>query len=129
MKFPPEAFRRPERQERPGMFREFDATELYCPKCRQAVPVRKRLLNISVRIVRNRWEPRSTRKKSRKGLFFREIVRGESDALFNAETCNIVDDKSGLDCGCALICGMGRISDAGTANDPSGIGQRRSDNH
>ena len=29
-----------------GMFREFDATELYCPRCRQAVPVRKRLLLI-----------------------------------------------------------------------------------
>jgi hypothetical protein len=28
------------------MFREFDATELYCPRCRQAVPVRKRLLLI-----------------------------------------------------------------------------------
>jgi len=27
-----------------GMFREFDATELYCPRCRRAVPVRKRLL-------------------------------------------------------------------------------------
>ena len=27
-----------------GMFKEFDATELYCPRCRQAVPVRKRLL-------------------------------------------------------------------------------------
>jgi len=25
-------------------FKEFDATELYCPKCGQAVPVRKRLL-------------------------------------------------------------------------------------
>jgi hypothetical protein len=25
-------------------FREFDATELYCPKCGQAMPVRKRLL-------------------------------------------------------------------------------------
>jgi hypothetical protein len=25
-------------------FREFDATELYCPKCKRAVPVRKRLL-------------------------------------------------------------------------------------
>lgn len=23
---------------------EFDATELYCPKCRKAVPVKKRLL-------------------------------------------------------------------------------------
>ena len=28
----------------PAMFTEFDATELYCPKCQQAVPVRKRLL-------------------------------------------------------------------------------------
>ena len=27
-------------------FREFDATELYCPKCSQAVQVRKRLLLI-----------------------------------------------------------------------------------
>jgi len=25
-------------------FQDFDATELYCPKCRRAVPVRKRLL-------------------------------------------------------------------------------------
>jgi len=25
-------------------FRDFDATELYCPKCGQASPVRKRLL-------------------------------------------------------------------------------------
>jgi len=25
-------------------FKEFNATELYCPKCKQAVPVRKRLL-------------------------------------------------------------------------------------
>ena len=25
-------------------YNEFDATELYCPKCRRAVPVRKRLL-------------------------------------------------------------------------------------
>ena len=25
-------------------YKEFDATELYCPQCRQAVPVRKRLL-------------------------------------------------------------------------------------
>ena len=31
-------------QARPGMFKEFNATELYCPKCQQAVPVRKRLL-------------------------------------------------------------------------------------
>jgi len=28
------------------MFRELEATELYCPNCRQAVPVRKRLLLI-----------------------------------------------------------------------------------
>lgn len=26
------------------VFKEFDATELYCARCRQAVPVRKRLL-------------------------------------------------------------------------------------
>ena len=26
------------------MYKEFEATELYCPNCRQAVPVRKRLL-------------------------------------------------------------------------------------
>jgi len=30
--------------EKPGMFKEFDATELYCPNCKQAVPVRKHLL-------------------------------------------------------------------------------------
>ncbi|MDI6776770.1 MAG: cytoplasmic protein [Syntrophales bacterium] len=27
-------------------YRDFDATELFCPKCRRAVPVRKRLLLI-----------------------------------------------------------------------------------
>jgi len=32
------------RRNRPDMFKEFDATELYCPKCKRAVPVRKRLL-------------------------------------------------------------------------------------
>jgi hypothetical protein len=26
------------------MYKDFDATELYCQKCKQAVPVRKRLL-------------------------------------------------------------------------------------
>ena len=26
-----------------GMFKEFDATELYCPRCKRPVPVRKRL--------------------------------------------------------------------------------------
>jgi hypothetical protein len=25
-------------------FKEFDASQLYCPRCKQAVPVRKRLL-------------------------------------------------------------------------------------
>jgi len=25
-------------------YRDFDATELFCPRCRRAVPVRKRLL-------------------------------------------------------------------------------------
>jgi hypothetical protein len=25
-------------------YKEFDATELYCPRCKQSVPVRKRLL-------------------------------------------------------------------------------------
>lgn len=29
-----------------GMYKEFDATELYCPRCKSAVPVRKRLLLI-----------------------------------------------------------------------------------
>ena len=27
-----------------GMYKDFDATELYCPRCKEAVPVRKRLL-------------------------------------------------------------------------------------
>jgi hypothetical protein len=27
-----------------GMYKDFDATELYCPKCKRPVPVRKRLL-------------------------------------------------------------------------------------
>jgi hypothetical protein len=27
-------------------YKEFDATELYCPKCKQSAPVRKRLLLI-----------------------------------------------------------------------------------
>jgi len=29
---------------RTGMYKEFDATELYCPRCKRAVPVRRRLL-------------------------------------------------------------------------------------
>jgi hypothetical protein len=28
----------------PDVYKEFDATELYCPRCKQPVPVRKRLL-------------------------------------------------------------------------------------
>ena len=28
----------------PDSFKEFDATQLYCPRCKRAVPVRKRLL-------------------------------------------------------------------------------------
>ncbi len=39
---PPQAPRRPPRNH--GAFKEFDATELYCPRCQRAVPVRKRLL-------------------------------------------------------------------------------------
>ena len=35
-------FPRPAPQQ--GVFKEFDATELFCPRCRRAVPVRKRLL-------------------------------------------------------------------------------------
>ena len=27
-----------------GMYTDFDATALYCPRCKQAVPVRKRFL-------------------------------------------------------------------------------------
>jgi hypothetical protein len=41
MQIPPEAFRQQDRQ---SAFREFDATELYCPKCRESVPLKKRLL-------------------------------------------------------------------------------------
>jgi hypothetical protein len=34
----------PEEKQPEGMYKEFDATELFCPKCKSAVPVRKRLL-------------------------------------------------------------------------------------
>jgi hypothetical protein len=34
----------PRQARRPGAYKEFDATELYCPRCRRAVRVRKRLL-------------------------------------------------------------------------------------
>jgi hypothetical protein len=40
---PPPAARPPRSR---GAFKEFDATELYCPRCQRAVPVRKRLLLI-----------------------------------------------------------------------------------
>lgn len=36
----------PERKQETGMYEDFDATQLYCPKCRSAMPVRKRLLLI-----------------------------------------------------------------------------------
>ena len=39
---PPDAFA--QQQDDSGMFKELEATELYCPKCRRAVSVRKRLL-------------------------------------------------------------------------------------
>jgi hypothetical protein len=38
----PGAFTRQQKQ--PGTFKQFDATELYCPRCRRSVPVRQRLL-------------------------------------------------------------------------------------
>ena len=34
----------PQETDRKGMYKEFDATELYCPRCKRPVPVRKRLL-------------------------------------------------------------------------------------
>jgi len=34
----------PPKTKQAGMYKEFDATELYCPKCKRPVPVRKRLL-------------------------------------------------------------------------------------
>lgn len=38
-------FRAPIRKmKRPAQYDQFEATELYCPRCRQAMPVRKRLL-------------------------------------------------------------------------------------
>ncbi len=33
-----------QQENRTDAFKEFDATQLYCPRCKQAVPVRKRLL-------------------------------------------------------------------------------------
>ena len=39
---PPDAFAM--QQDYSGAFKELEATELYCPRCRRAVSVRKRLL-------------------------------------------------------------------------------------
>ena len=39
---PPDLFA--QQQEYSGTFKELEATELYCPRCRRAVSVRKRLL-------------------------------------------------------------------------------------
>ncbi len=36
--------KRPREARNQGVYKEFDATELFCPRCRKAVPVRKRLL-------------------------------------------------------------------------------------
>jgi hypothetical protein len=33
-----------QKTDQPEMYKEFDATELYCPRCKRPVPVRKRLL-------------------------------------------------------------------------------------
>ncbi|MEE8430118.1 MAG: hypothetical protein V3S16_02610 [Candidatus Desulfatibia sp.] len=33
-----------QQQDHAGTFKELEATELYCPRCRRAVPLRKRLL-------------------------------------------------------------------------------------
>ena len=33
-----------QQQEQTDAYQDFDATQLYCPRCKQAVPVRKRLL-------------------------------------------------------------------------------------
>ena len=41
---PRAVFSRP--QNETDVYKEFDATELYCPRCKQSVPVRKRLLLI-----------------------------------------------------------------------------------
>lgn len=38
------SFRKMQQQEEVENYRDLVATELYCPKCRQAMPVRQRLL-------------------------------------------------------------------------------------
>lgn len=35
-----------EKSQSTGMFKDFEATELYCPRCKKSVPLRKRLLLI-----------------------------------------------------------------------------------
>lgn len=37
-------FMNPRQPQTPGQYKDFTATELFCPKCRQATPVRERLL-------------------------------------------------------------------------------------
>ena len=49
---PPQAMNRgesphPEAREEEGGFREFSASALYCPKCKQAMPVREVLLLVT----------------------------------------------------------------------------------
>ena len=41
-KYPPHRPRSP--QDPPASYGQFEASSLFCPRCRQAVPVRKRLL-------------------------------------------------------------------------------------
>ena len=36
--------RRSKASQKPAAFEQFEASSLFCPRCRQAVPVRKRLL-------------------------------------------------------------------------------------
>lgn len=42
--YPPFPGASPADEQSEGMYKEFNATELYCPNCKAAVPVRKRLL-------------------------------------------------------------------------------------
>lgn len=43
---PPYRVRGPVKSGQPSQFKRFQATELYCPKCQRAMPVRERLLLI-----------------------------------------------------------------------------------
>jgi len=40
----PIRYQRKKAPESPGQFKEFEASMLFCPKCKEAVPVRKKLL-------------------------------------------------------------------------------------